>query len=179
MPYARIQAFAHPSQLQSRLEEGEPVPSVSRAVELRPATADDEAFLRRVFLDALSGVAGTRSGLRAPALALRYSVHAAERHDRHPCATTSIITDDGEPSGSVTLDRNGPRIYLVDIAVLTERRGRGIASRVLADLVAAGDRMTLSVWSLNTAARRLCERHGFSVVTEQFGYLLMATEAEG
>ncbi|ODA90018.1 hypothetical protein ATY41_02985 [Leifsonia xyli subsp. xyli] len=152
---------------------------MSRAVELRPATADDEAFLRRVFLDALSGAAGTHSGHRDPVLTLRYSSHTGERHDRHPGAMTSIITDGGEPAGSVTVDRNGPRIHLVDITVLTDRRGRGIASRVLADLLAAGDRMTLSVWSLNTAARRLCEQHGFSVVAEQFGYLLMATEAEG
>lgn len=151
-----------------------------RTVELRPAVPADDAFLRRVFLDARSGeFPGIPAADLDPLLALQYRAHTAERRDRHPHAETSIILDDGEPAGTLTVDRDGSCVHLVDIAVLAEYRGRGIASRVIADLVAADGHVTLSVWGLNAGARRLYERHGFSVVSEQFGYLLMATEVDG
>lgn len=151
-----------------------------RTVELRPAVPADDAFLRRVFLDARRGeFPGIPAADLDPLLGLQYRAHAAERRDRHPRAETSIILDAGEPVGTVTVDREGTRVHLVDIAVLAERRGRGIASRVISELVETSGRVTLSVWGLNVGARRLYERHGFAVVSEQFGYLLMATEADG
>lgn len=151
-----------------------------RTIELRPATAADGPFLERVFLDARRGeFAGLPPADVDPLLALQYRAHTAERQARYPNAETAIITDDGEPVGTITVDREGPRLHLVDIAVLADHRGRGIASRIIAGLVAGGRHVTLSVWALNIGARRLYERHGFAVVAEQFGYLLMATEAEG
>ena len=50
---------------------------------------------------------------------------------------------------------------------------------VLTELIGGRCRVTLSVWGDNAAAVRLFERHGFAVVAEQFGSLLMATEADG
>lgn len=146
-----------------------------RTIGLREAGPADEPFLRQVFRNARH----TSGGVIDPILTLPYRVHADERQARHPRARTSIIIDGGEAVGTITVDRDGSRVHLVDIAVLSERRGRGIASAVLAQLVSAGDLVTLSVWALNSAALRLYERHGFAVVAEQFGYLLMATEADG
>ena len=151
-----------------------------RTIEVRPAVPADDAFLRRVFLGARRGeFPGIPAADLDPLLALQYRAHAAERRERHPRADTSIILDGGEAVGTVSVDRDGSRVHLVDIAVLAECRGRGIASRVISDLVATSGRVTLSVWGLNFGARRLYERHGFAVVSEQFGYLLMATEADG
>jgi ribosomal protein S18 acetylase RimI-like enzyme len=151
-----------------------------RTVELRPAVPADGAFLRRVFLDARRGeFPGIPTAELDPLLALQYRAHAAERRERHPRAETAIILDASDPVGTISVDREGARVHLVDIAVLAEHRGRGIGSRVIADLVASSGRVTLSVWALNFGARRLYERHGFAVVSEQFGYLLMATEADG
>jgi ribosomal protein S18 acetylase RimI-like enzyme len=149
-----------------------------RTVALRPAVDADEPFLRQVFLDARrSEFPGVPDEDLAPLLALQYRAHTADRASRHPDAAVSIITDGGEPVGSVTVDRSGPRLHLVDLAVLSGHRGQGIATAVLEELLASADHVTLTVWALNTAARRLYERHGFSVVAEQFGYVLMATEA--
>lgn len=151
-----------------------------RTVELRPALPSDDPLLRRIFLEVRRGeFPGIPAADLDPLLALQYRAHLAERRDRYPRAETSIILDAGEPAGTISIDRQGSRVHLVDIAVLADRRGRGIASRVISDLVAGSGRVTLSVWSLNHAARRLYERHGFEVVSEQFGYLLMATEADG
>lgn len=151
-----------------------------RTVELRPATDADAPFLRRVFLDVRRDeFPGVPAAELDPILSVQFRAHAAERDARHPHAETSIILDGGEPVGTVTVDREGTRLHLVDIAVLGEHRGRGIASTVLAGLVGDSQHVTLSVWALNAGARRLYERHGFAVVAEQFGYVLMATGVDG
>ncbi|GAA0434517.1 GNAT family N-acetyltransferase [Leifsonia naganoensis] len=147
---------------------------------VRAATPADDAFLRRVFLDSRrSEFAGLPADQIDPLLALQYRAHAADRRARHPHAETAIILADDERVGSVTVDRDGGRMHLVDIAVLSSHRGRGIASEILGELVRTTEHATLTVWGLNTGARRLYERFGFQVVSEQFGYLLMATEVDG
>ncbi|WP_348789225.1 GNAT family N-acetyltransferase [Leifsonia sp. NPDC080035] len=151
-----------------------------RTVELRPATDADAAFLERVFLDVRRDeFPGVPESELAPILALQLRAHTAELTARHPRAETSIILDGGEPVGTVTVDRDGSRMHLVDIAVLAEHRGRGVASTVLSGLIDDGEHITLSVWALNAGARRLYERLGFAVVAEQFGYVLMATGVDG
>lgn len=150
-----------------------------RTVELRPATSTDAPFLRRVFLDARRGeFPGVAAADLDPLLALQYRAHTADRRARYPEAETSIILDAGEAVGTVTVHHEGGRMHLVDLAVLSERRRQGIASAVLTGVLADHEHVTLTVWGLNHGARRLYERHGFAVVAEQFGYLLMATEAD-
>ncbi|MFE4468015.1 GNAT family N-acetyltransferase [Leifsonia sp. NPDC056824] len=148
-------------------------------VTLRPATPADEAFLRRVFRDArrweLPGAEGAELD---PALGPKYRAHSADRRDRYPAAETAIVLEGGEPVGTVTLHHEDGRTHVVELAVLAERRGHGIASRVLTGLLATHRRLTVTVWEQNLGAQRLYERHGFAVVAEQFGYLLMATEAD-
>lgn len=148
--------------------------------ELRAATPADDPFLRRVFLDSRrSDFPGLPEEQLDPLLAMQYRAHSADRRARYPHAETAIIRVAGEPVGCVTVDRDGGRMHLVDIAVLSAHRGRGIASEILGELVRTSEHATLTVWGLNTGARRLYERFGFQVVAEQFGYLLMATEVDG
>lgn len=149
-----------------------------RTVALRPAVEADQPFLRRLFIDARrSEFPGVPEADLEPLLELQYRAHRADRAAHHPGAAVSVIVDDGEPVGSVTIDRSGARLHLVDLSVLTAHRGHGVATAVLDQLLRSAEHATLTVWAQNTAARRLYERHGFSVVAEQFGYLLMATEA--
>ncbi|GIT78838.1 hypothetical protein LLS1_05070 [Leifsonia sp. LS1] len=147
---------------------------------LRAATPADDPFLRHLFLDSRRAeFTGLPESQLDPLLAMQYRAHAADRRARHPRAETFVITSADEPVGSVTVDRDGGRMHLVDIAVLSAHRGRGIASEILGELVRTTEHATLTVWRLNTGARRLYERFGFQVVSEQFGYLLMATEVDG
>lgn len=149
------------------------------AVTLRPATPADEPFLRRVFRDARRWeLPGAQSAELDPALGPKYRAHSADRRDRYPDAETSIVLEGAEPVGTVTLHHEDGRTHVVELAVLADRRGRGIASRVLTGLLAAHRRLTVTVWEENRGAQRLYERHGFAVVAEQFGYLLMATGAD-
>ncbi|MEY9952404.1 GNAT family N-acetyltransferase [Leifsonia sp. EB34] len=163
----------------SGLSAVEPLTVRPGAVTLRPATPADEPFLRRVFRDAREGDLPEAHAVAGdPALGLRYRAHSADRRDRYPDAEVCIVLEGGEPAGTVTLQHEDGRTHLVELAVIAERRRRGIASTVLAGLLAAHGRLTVTVWEQNRAAQRLYERHGFAVVAEQFGYLLMATEAD-
>ena len=159
--------------------EAAPAAVLPGAVTLRPATDADEPFLRRVFRDArrreLPGAEGAELD---PALGPKYRAHSADRRDRYPDAETSIVLECGDPVGTITLHHENGRTHVVELAVLAEHRGHGIASSVLTGLLAAHRRLTVTVWEQNRAAQRLYERHGFAVVAEQFGYLLMATEAD-
>lgn len=148
-------------------------------VELRTATPADDLFLRDVFADARRDeFAGLGDDALAPLLDLQRRAQTADRATRHPGAITSVVLADGEPVGSVTIDRTAPDggTHLVDIAVLSAHRGRGIGSRVIDGIVHSGGRVTLSVWALNVGAIRLYERLGFQVDAEQSGYLSMSRE---
>ncbi|MEY9852178.1 ribosomal protein S18 acetylase RimI-like enzyme [Leifsonia sp. EB41] len=148
-------------------------------VTLRPAADADEPFLRRVFRDARRWeLPGAEGAVLDPALGPKYRAHSADRRDRYPDAETSVVLEDGEPVGTVTLHHEDGRTHVVELAVLAEHRGHGIASCVLTGLLGTHRRLTVTVWEQNRAAQRLYERHGFAVVAEQFGYLLMATEAD-
>ena len=83
---------------------------------------------------------------------------------------------DHNPIGRILVDRSGETIRLVDIALLTEFRGRGIGSillrRLLDEGAAAGKRVVLSVYKFNPAMR-LYERLGFFKVAEDGLYVQM------
>lgn len=148
-------------------------------VELRTATPADDTFLRDVFADGRRDeFAGLGDDALAPLLDLQRRAQTADRATRHPGAITSVVLADGEPVGSVTIDRTAPDggTHLVDIAVLSAHRGRGIGSQVIDGIVHSGGRVTLSVWALNAGAIRLYERLGFQVDAEQSGYLSMSRE---
>lgn len=147
---------------------------------LRTATSGDDVFLRAVFADSRSA---DFAGLTDPALTqlldLQQRAQAADRAARHPGATTSVVLLDGEQVGTITVDRTArdAGAHLVDIAILSAQRGRGIGSRLIRELIGSAGRVTLSVWALNTGAVRLYERHGFQVDSERSGYLWMSKAA--
>ena len=82
---------------------------------------------------------------------------------------TSIIEVDGEFAGSVALRPAENRLWLEHFYLDPRRQGRGLGSAVLGKLLAETDAQGLTV-SLNvlqgSAARRLYERHGYVVESE-------------
>ncbi|GAB6843605.1 ribosomal protein S18 acetylase RimI-like enzyme [Methylorubrum rhodinum] len=84
---------------------------------------------------------------------------------RYPDARWEILEADGAPIGRIVTDRGARGLTLIDIALLPERRGRGLGARLIAETMdearAAGLPLHLTVAADNPGARRLYERLGF------------------
>jgi ribosomal protein S18 acetylase RimI-like enzyme len=102
--------------------------------------------------------------MRDPLLRMQYNGRQQSIRSGYPNAEHSVILLDGTPAGRIVIDRQEASIHLVDIAILAERRGVGIGSAVLRELLAeadgAGKTVTLNVNATNRAAA-LYERLGF------------------
>ncbi|MDE2371981.1 MAG: GNAT family N-acetyltransferase [Burkholderiales bacterium] len=140
---------------------------------LRPALADDAAFLLRVY-------AATRANELAltgwtPAqcddfVRMQFSAQDRDYRQRFPGARFEVVELGGVPAGRLYVDAGDSEIRLLDIALLPECRGRGIGTALLQGLLAEGRRralaVSLHVETLNPAAA-LYRRLGFEVVEAQ------------
>lgn len=91
-------------------------------------------------------------------------------------ASFDVVLVDGEPAGRLYVHRGDVEIRIVDIALLPEYRGDGIATRLLHELLdeadAAGRRLTIHVERMNPALR-LYERLGFALGEDKGVYLFL------
>lgn len=135
--------------------------------QLLAAKQADQKFLEQLFVEVR---APEFAALQLPAtaleqlLAMQFRAQTLGYAASFPDAVDRIIRVDGESAGRLLVDRNAAEIQIVDIALLTRYRGRGIGTKLLCDLCAeALDRglpLYLSVRFDNPAAR-LYERCGF------------------
>ena len=141
--------------------------AIAPTLTLREATPEDEAFLLRVYADSrreeLARVPWTdeqRHTFPASQFASQYRYYR-EHYDR---ATYQVIVADGQPVGRLFVARWPEEIRIMDIALLTERRGIGIGTRLLRVLCdeadAIGARVGIHVEKQNPAGR-LYDRLGF------------------
>ena len=141
-------------------------------IRLRPETAEDEAFLRRLNIAvrwnefaALPLPADQKVAL----LQQQYDARHSSYHAQYPRADFHIVERDGVPVGRFYVDRGKREHYLVDIAILPEHGGQGVGTALLdillADAARAGVGATLRVDHLNPA-KRLYLRKGFVEVED-------------
>ncbi|HKP89928.1 MAG TPA: GNAT family N-acetyltransferase [Thermoleophilaceae bacterium] len=86
-----------------------------------------------------------------------------------PNAAFDVIEVDGRPAGRLYVDRSDSELHVLDIALLPGFRGRGLGTRLLAELAeeAAGAGVPLVIYvEHQNPARRLYERLGFREVEE-------------
>lgn len=101
----------------------------------------------------------------------RYDEHRVRQRLRDGFSPrhTSIIMSDGTFAGSVTLRPSGGGHWLEHFYLTPGLQGRGLGSAVLRTLLtrtdASGDLVRLNVLR-GSPARRLYERHGFTVETQ-------------
>lgn len=83
----------------------------------------------------------------------------------YPNARSEIVELDGSPVGRLVTDVGDACVTYVDIAILPEAQGRGLARRVMLKALEEPRRLGLparvSVLMHNVASLRLCERVGF------------------
>jgi ribosomal protein S18 acetylase RimI-like enzyme len=151
---------------------------------LRPATDDDLEFLYRVY-------AGTRADEMAivpwtdeeKESFLRQQFNAQRTHylANYAGARYEVILVDDQPAGRLYLHWREDELRIMDIALLSEYRGRGIGGRLMQDLLdeaaAAGKRVRIHV-ECNNPARRLYDRLGFRQIDDLGVYHLLEWRSE-
>jgi ribosomal protein S18 acetylase RimI-like enzyme len=147
-------------------------------VALRAVTADDEAFLLKVYTsvraDELAQVPWG-DAQREAFIKMQFDAQQAHYRTHNPDATHDLILLDGQPVGRLYVARREHEIRILDITVLPEYRNSGTGTPLIKELmeeaVAAGKPLSIYVESFNPSLR-LFERLGFKK-TEEDGVLLL------
>ena len=147
------------------------------AIARRPATARDIALLRNLFADAHIELTVLPPDTRFVLIDMQFRAQRRQHTAQYPHAQHDILIIDGADVGRVLIDRSRDDCHVVDISVGLGHRRAGIAATVLAELIdeaaANGQRLWLTIWAGNVAARALCERAGLTVSSVADGYLTM------
>jgi ribosomal protein S18 acetylase RimI-like enzyme len=138
-------------------------------VTLRPESPGaDDAFMRRLVLETIAVELGANSWpepLRTQILDLQYHTRRQGPGAVFPEGQSRIILLDGEPVGWLHTATLEDKIWLAEVMVLPEFRGRGAGraavGEVLADAARTGKPVSLSVNTTNAGAIRLYKRLGF------------------
>jgi ribosomal protein S18 acetylase RimI-like enzyme len=143
-----------------------------RAVRLRPATSEDETFLRQLFAttraDELAAMTWDENQKEA-FIAMQFNAQKQQYAMSYPQAEHSIILLNDISIGRQMIDRGESEFILVDIALLPDHRNAGIGTHLieglLAEAASAGKPVTLNVWHSNPA-KKLYQRMGFSALND-------------
>jgi ribosomal protein S18 acetylase RimI-like enzyme len=151
---------------------------------LRPAQAEDEQFLFRLFAESQEHLAAFRPNaeLFESLIEIQYRGRKQSYSAGFPHAVDAILCVRDEargalPVGRILVDCKPDRWRIVDIAVLAAHRGKGLGGWALRlcqqRCEAAGAKLALAVKPENRA-RRLYERLGFRAMEES----LLSVEME-
>lgn len=117
-------------------------------LEYRPITDSDKAFLVSVYTDSRREEMATTQWPQEQIdtfLAMQFDLQHTQYMQNYRHATFEIILFKGEPVGRLYVDRQRDDIRIIDIALLTAYRRRGIGSRIMSDLVQEADAKGVSV----------------------------------
>lgn len=139
---------------------------------VRRVLPDDEAFLYKLFCTTrIEEMAawGWDAAQQETFLKLQFKAQRQHYEIAYPEAGQSILLLDNQPVGRILVFRSEWEFVLVDIALLPEKRGTGIGTGLILELLdearKAGKPVRLHVEKHNRA-RRLYERLGFEVIED-------------
>ena len=157
-----------------------PITTRSGTMSIRPEAADgsDEPFLFHLFashkLPEMAFMPLDDTG-KEQLLRMQYRSMTATYHGQFPDARFDIVTLDGCPAGRLITDVNAERVYYVDIAMLPEIQGGGVATALMNAVLEEPRRLGLpgrvKVMGGNFASLRLCEKVGFIVAGQEPPYI--------
>ena len=137
---------------------------------MRSQTDGDTAFLFDLFAStkaaemALMPIDGAG---RMQLLQMQFRSMTETYRHQYPNARFDIVELDGTPIGRLVTDVRTDCVYYVDIALLAERQGAGIATTLMQAVLEEPRRLGLpgrvKVLSSNTASLRLCSRIGMTL----------------
>jgi ribosomal protein S18 acetylase RimI-like enzyme len=152
---------------------------VSERISLRPVVMPgDEDFLKNLYFSTRDdlNLLPLEETQKKAFITMQYTAQNQHYAVQFPDANHDLILRDGNPAGRLLVDRGPNRIYLVDIALLPECRGKGIGTVIMNGLAEeaknAGTVLSLHVMKTNPAAR-LYLRTGLTVTADDGMYLEM------
>ena len=141
-------------------------------VTLRPATDGDREHLLAVYgstraeeLDQVEWAPGMRQAF----LEMQFNAQDHEYRRANPEGSFDVIEVDGRPAGRLYVDRRPGDLRIVDIALLSAFRGRGVGAGLIDELqqAAAAEGRIVSIHvEVHNPAARLYERLGFEVAAD-------------
>lgn len=138
---------------------------------LRPAAPEDLAFIHALRVSGLREYVDQVWGWDDAEQLARFQ-------HRFVATRYKVIVVGGRDIGAVAVDWAEHEVFLADIEILPEWRGRGLGTAAISDLIAAAARcrlpVALQVLRVNPA-RRLYERLGFQIVGETATHYRMCT----
>lgn len=148
-------------------------------ISYRPKRDADRAFLAHVYAttraEEMALVPWTPEQ-KAQFLEMQFNAQAFHYDTHYPGCAFLVIEQGGEPIGRIYIDRRAHEICLVDIALVPERRGGGLGTELIQEILdearAAGKSVLIHVERYNRALR-LYERLGFKPVAEDGIYYRM------
>jgi ribosomal protein S18 acetylase RimI-like enzyme len=148
-------------------------------VALRPVEPGDEELLFQIYASTRAeelAVVPWDDAQKHAFMRAQFDAQDRWYREHYAGASFDVVVIGGEPAGRLYVYRGEAEIRIVDIALLPDRRGDGVGSALLRDLIAeadaAGKRVTIHVERFNPALR-LYERLGFSVAEDKGVYLLL------
>jgi ribosomal protein S18 acetylase RimI-like enzyme len=152
---------------------------ISKEIVLSPHDADHEDIWRTVFYDAVQSHFET---LRLPKaelndlLEFQFQAQSLDYAKNYPLASNYVILSNSEPAGRLIISTEHNDLHLIDIAILTDFRNRGIGTKILEWLFEQSRQTKLPirfyVEKINPAMR-LYERLGFRVVADVTSHFQM------
>lgn len=150
-----------------------------QCIHLRDIEPGDEPFLFEVYtstrLDELAVTGWSELQIHA-FLAQQFAAQHSHYQTHYADAQFSVIMDGDTPIGRLYVARWPREIRIVDIALLSEYRGRGVGAQLLREILAEGRAsakpVTIHVERMNPALR-LYERLGFRETKDKGVYLLL------
>jgi ribosomal protein S18 acetylase RimI-like enzyme len=149
------------------------------SVTLRPATADDEAFLFGLYCSTREeeiAAWGWNAAQREAFLRMQFQAQRQHYRALDAPAEQLIVCRESRPIGWIALIRSGRGLWLADIALVPEQRNSGIGTALIQDMLAEAA-ATHSVVQLhvlhNNRVIGLYQRLGFRVVADEGIYLQM------
>lgn len=107
-------------------------------------------------------------------LRMQYRSMSASYHRQFPQARFEIVQLNGLRAGRLITDVTAERVYYVDIAILPQCQGGGVATALMTAVLDEPRRLgvpgRVKVMASNCASLRLCEKIGFTVAGQEPPY---------
>jgi GNAT superfamily N-acetyltransferase len=136
---------------------------------LRPETEADADFLFALFASVKApdmALMPVDEQVRSHLLHMQYRSMTTTYRTQYPAARFEIVMLDGTPVGRLITDVQSDCVYYVDIALVPQTRGQGLASALMRAVLEEPRRLGLpgrvKVMAHNIDSLRLCQRVGMT-----------------